>query len=256
MKNKRAGMQFGLVPLTLVIIIIFFFGGIIVVGILEDYKNSNQKVIDEKTTGQKTTTPINESQDSKLSKEGVKEITERADKIAEQPIEIPEKYKLRDIAKILFKIDSPAPLNLLMITGILFIIFYALFADIFEAFSPFSTGVATMLGICITLIVSIIGITKSVSLFLLDVGSGVAFLEKNNILNIFFIIIILIILLLLITKTTKWAKTKKEKQKSEEAGTELGIAAATMKAVLRPFAWIGSKLGKKDASRDSTLWAD
>lgn len=246
MQNRKAAANFGLLPLFLVLIIVFFFGGMIVIGILEDYKNSNQKTPDIPEESKLLKGGISESEESSISQKRIGEITEKADEIAEQQIEIPEKFKLREIAKILFKIDSPAPLNLLIIAGMLFIIFYALFADIFETFSPFGKGTSVAIGICVTLIAGILGIIKSASVFLINIGSNIKYLEKYGAFGQFFIITMIIIFWVILAKILKKIKIEKNKEKSDEIGTKIGTDVATSGFIRRAYEKIANIFGEKE----------
>jgi len=230
MKNKNARINFLIVIIVIMIIIA------VTMAISKGYEDSSKKT---------PTRLINESEETDQSQGKVIKITEEADKIAEQQIEIPDKYKLKEIAKVLFKIDSPAPLNLLIIAGVLSIIFYSLFADIFDAFSPFGKGTSIILSVCITLIASIIGVIKSISVFLINARSHIKFLENYSSLGSFLIVTAIIVFWAIIAGFLKDIKIYKEKLKAKIEGAEAGTGLGFIKELKNAFAKMGRVFTKK-----------
>ncbi len=168
---------------------------------------------------------------------GLKEGSEKIEKKITKEIEIPE--SLRGPAKIIFGIEENLPLNVLVISLMLWIILFSFFFNILEFFSPLSKSVALITAIAMTSILSFIGSIKTMSVFLFNIGNKIKFLEELGILGTIIAFIIIIVIWFLFSKTIRRMKIVREREKAIEMGARIGADTEFTKA-MREAAEFGS----------------
>ena len=157
---------------------------------------------------------------------------------------------------IIFKLEEKVSLSRLIITLGVFIIILLSFIEIMKSFGPFSEGTATIIGVILTMILTVTGSVKNISIYLGNLGQSLAFLQESSLGLLGFLIIIMVAFRLLFHSILKRFKHLKEKEKAKEAGWAIGTAVATMNTVKRALSWIGKKVeGNKgyDVGKNSSV---
>lgn len=160
--------------------------------------------------------------------EGIENFKEQTNPFVEKEIEIPE--KLETITKVLFKFESPITVSQAIIATMLFIFLVLFFIDIMKSFSPFQEQTAVLMGILLALIISMIGILKSFTIFLLNLGGQSKFLENWSAGALVFIAILIVIIAVIMLKLLRVIKEHQGLAKAYERGAKAGAHHAFIEA--------------------------
>jgi len=171
--------------------------------------------------------------DDKVNPPDLKKGLANSDKFLENQIKIPE--ALQTPAKIIFGLEDNAPLNLFIISLMIWLIIIVSFIDILTTYSSFSKPVAAMIGLLISIIAAASGVVKSISLFLVDATSQVKFIESLGILGFIILIVIILILFVIMHTINRHYKYKKEISDAEEEGIKAGSALSFTNMMRKMF---------------------
>ena len=179
-----------------------------------------------------TTSNTPDSDDIKQELEiATKNIDEKVSKGLEKEIQIPQ--YLQVIAKIMFGMEETIGISLFIILVILWLIVLILLIDIIK-FIPIpllqNFWPRAIVGILISSLIALSGITKSIALFFLNIGDSLKFLEKWGAGALLFALVVLGIILFAIMKIMpfldRYYQKLKVAQDARDAGLTLGFAGA------------------------------
>ena len=159
----------------------------------------------------------------------------KLDVYTEKEIDVP-----RPLA-IIFKLEEKVSLSRLIITLGVFIIILLSFVEIMKSFGPFSEGTATIIGVILTMILTVTGSVKNISIYLGNLGQSLEFLQESSLGLLGFLIIIMVAFRLLFHSVLKRFQRLKQKEKAQEEGSRLGAIMGTFGALLNVFKKVGSK---------------
>lgn len=172
-------------------------------------------------------------------------IQEKTNQIIDKPIEMPDFLQIP--IKIIFGVGEKSSFQLVIISIMLWFLFFLLFSNIIKLFSPFSEAVTITSGAVFSIILASIGFIKGLSLWLINVGDNIKFIEKWGILQLMMIAIIIIAIWIVSKVVTKSIKDSKEIEKAHEAGIKAGASLGFMNSLKKVFYKMG---GSGDTMHD------
>lgn len=132
-------------------------------------------------------------------KEGLGEGSQKIEEKISREVNIPE--VLQRPAKIIFGIEASSPLNILVISLMLWLIFFAFFANIIEFFSPLSKSVSVAVAFALTAILSFMGMIRGFATFLFNIGEKINFLDDFGIFGTIIAFLVVFLFLFLLSRT-------------------------------------------------------
>ena len=159
----------------------------------------------------------------------LKALEERTNKVAEKPIDLPK--FLEPVVKTLIRLEEPITLSNLIIATALFVLFAIIFIDIMRLFSPFSQLTSSVVGLILTVILSAIGVIKSLTEILIEKGNPLKFIAGWSAGALFFWFIIIIAAIILVRY---WSQFLQQRKLLKEARTQ-GIQSASVLTLAKAF---------------------
>ncbi|MDO8508690.1 MAG: hypothetical protein Q7S27_03325 [Nanoarchaeota archaeon] len=161
------------------------------------------------------------------------EVVEKFDTFAKKEVTIPLEFQF--ISKNLFGIENKSSRVLFAVSISVWLIFLLIFTNMMALFSPFSKITSIVIGVLLSFITSVIGITTAISKSLINIGGYITFLSRWGSGAVLIVLIIFIGIGLIIAKTVRYAKKRKEIEKSKEEGIQVGTELGFLSAIRKMF---------------------
>lgn len=171
--------------------------------------------------------------------------------VTEKPINIPD--NLKPIVKAVFRFEDEITVSTLVISIMLLILLVLFFTNMVQIFSIFSPMTSAIIGIILTLTLSMTGVLKSTTIWLLNAGSHFSLLESIGAGWFLFAVLGIIIFTIIILKVLGTIKEIEEKKKAENIGFFLGTRIALTDTLTKTLTSIRGAVTKDD-SLDNKKW--
>jgi hypothetical protein len=160
-------------------------------------------------------------------------IKEKSDEVAEKQINLPTWAE--PIVKFLIRLEEPFTLSHLIIAVALFVLLSVILIDILQLFSAFTDRTSAIVGILLTVIISSIGVIKSITICLINKGNVVKWLEGWSAGALVFWLIVIVLATFGLSKVFRIAHDYKLLRLAKKEGLEAGAELAFVRWVKNTY---------------------
>jgi hypothetical protein len=190
-----------------------------------------QSVVAENSAGQSLL--VNNSSDIGAPLEDFRGVVEKTDGLFEKEYVLPT--RIQPIIGTLFRFGDSVTISEAIIALMLLLLFAFSFISIMKDFGPFSENTATWIGLLVALIVSMVGLVKSLTIFLLNLGGRLAFIEDWSAGALLFSGLLIVVIYVVGGKLFKAFARSRGLEKAFSKGTQAGALLAQQKAQSEAF---------------------